>query len=82
MADTTESITEALTTNEVAGILKVKVFRVQELVRKGILPHFRLGRQIRIDPQQLHKFIERGGQALPGDWRRSSGAIEVEGVLR
>lgn len=74
MADAVENITEALTTNEVAKILKVKPSRVQELVRQGVLPHFRLGRQIRIGRQQLHHFIERGGQALRGDWRRTTGA--------
>jgi excisionase family DNA binding protein len=77
MPDFIENIAEALTTNEVARILKVKPSRVQELVRQGILPHFRLGRQIRIDQQQLQHFIERGGQALPGGWRRTTGAAEV-----
>lgn len=71
MADTVENVSEALTTNEAAKILRVKRSRVQELIRQGILPHFRLGRQIRIDRQQLRRFIERGGQALPGRWRRA-----------
>ena len=76
MPDYIEDITEALTTDEVARILKVKLPRVQELVRQGILPHFRLGRQIRIDRQQLQHFVERGGQALPGGWRRIAGTAE------
>ena len=78
MADIIENITEALTTNEVARILKVKLPRVQELVRQGILPHFRLGRQIRISRQQLQHFMERGGQALPGGWRRVEGGIGTQ----
>ena len=73
MADTVENISEALTTNEAAKILHVKRSRVQELIRQGILPHFRLGRQIRIDRQHLQQFIERGGQRLPGGWRRTTG---------
>jgi excisionase family DNA binding protein len=81
MPDVVENITEALTTNEVARILKVKPPRVQELVRQGILPHFRLGRQIRIDRQRLQHFIERGGQALPGGWRRTRGLADVEGGI-
>jgi excisionase family DNA binding protein len=81
LADTVENIIEALTTNEVARILKVKPSRVQELVRQGILPHFRLGRQIRIDRQQLQHFIERGGRALPGGWRRTTGLADVEGGI-
>jgi excisionase family DNA binding protein len=81
MADTVENITEALTTSEVARILKVKPSRVQELIRQGILPHFRLGRQIRIDRLQLHHFVERGGRALPGGWRRTTGLADVEDGL-
>jgi excisionase family DNA binding protein len=81
MADIIENIAEALTTNEVAKILKVKLSRVQELVRQGVLPHFRLGRQIRIDRQQLQQFIARGGQALPGGWRRTTGAADVGGDM-
>lgn len=68
---------ESLTTDEVARILKVKPPRVQELIRQDILPHFRLGRQIRIDRQQLQQFIGRGGRALPGGWRRTAGVIEA-----
>ncbi len=69
-----------LTTDE-RRILNVKPSRVQELVRQGILPHFRLGRQIRIDRQQLRHFIERGGKALPGGWRRTTGLADVEGGI-
>ncbi|MGD1094007.1 MAG: helix-turn-helix domain-containing protein [Bryobacteraceae bacterium] len=84
MADVVERIPEALTTNKVATILKVKPSRVKELVRQDILPHFRLGRQIRIDQRQLQHFIELGGQALPGGWRRTtdagaSGRVDCDG---
>jgi excisionase family DNA binding protein len=81
MADTLEDVAAALTTNDIAKILKVKLPRVQELVRQGILPHFRLGRQIRIDRRQLQHFIERGGQPLPGGWRRTTEAADVEGEI-
>jgi len=82
MADIVENIPEALTTGEVARILKVTPSRVQELVRQSILPHFRLGRQVRIDRQQLQRFIELGGKALPGGWRRSSCHADPEGRSR
>jgi hypothetical protein len=48
--------------------------RFYDLVRHGIFPPgvvVRLGRQIRIDPEQLERFIEAGGKALPGGWRWS-----------
>jgi putative molybdopterin biosynthesis protein len=53
-----------LTLKEVAAILNVKVFRAAELVRLGVLPAVRLGRQIRVDQQQLSEFIESGGKSL------------------
>jgi hypothetical protein len=42
------------------------------MIRRGILPGVRLGRQVRIDPEALAAFIETGGKALPGGWRREA----------
>jgi putative molybdopterin biosynthesis protein len=53
-----------LTLKEVAEVLNIKVFRAAELVRLGILPAVRLGRQIRVDQQQLSQFIQSGGKSL------------------
>ncbi len=58
--------------NSVAKILDVSEDRVYTLAREGILPHVRLGRQIRIDSQVLEEFIRGGGKALPGGWRREA----------
>ena len=56
---------------EVAQVLDVPAPRVYDLVRQGILPGVvRLGRQIKVDQDQLWEFIERGGQALPGGWKK------------
>jgi len=55
---------------EVARILDVNEDRVYTLAREGILPHIRLGRQIRVDRIALENFIESGGKALPGIWKR------------
>ena len=49
--------------------------RFYDLVRKGIFPPgvvVRLGRHIRVNPEKLEAFIESGGQALPGGWRREA----------
>ncbi len=56
----------------VAKILDVSEDRVYTLAREGILPHVRLGRQIRVDSQVLEEFIRGGGKALPGGWRREA----------
>ena len=55
---------------EVAGVLNVSYLRATALVREGILPTVHLGRQKRIDPRKLEEFIQAGGKALPGGWRR------------
>jgi len=61
-----------LTLKQTADILQIKVERAQELAREGILPVIRLGRQYRVDPDQLAEFLAAGGRALPGGWRREA----------
>jgi excisionase family DNA binding protein len=61
---------EIYTAEELAKLLKVKPYRVQELARINILPHFRLGRQLRFPATAIKAFIESGGKTLPGGWRR------------
>jgi excisionase family DNA binding protein len=56
---------------QAAAILSISYARAAELARTGMLPVVRLGRQVRIDPQQLELFIAQGGKALPGGWRRT-----------
>lgn len=45
----------------VAKRLGVSRFRIYELARTGALPHVRIGRSMRFDPQQLEQWIEEGG---------------------
>jgi len=59
-----------MTLKEVCQILNVSYSRACELARTGMLPSVRLGRSIRVHPEKLEQFIEAGGQALPGGWRR------------
>ena len=54
----------------VAERLGVSLQRAYELGRAGILPVVRLGRQMRVEEGQLRAWIESGGRALPGGWRR------------
>lgn len=60
-----------LSLREVAEILSVTPARAAALARENLLPVVRLGRQIRVHPEQLQRFIENGGKALPGGWRRT-----------
>ncbi|MNK96471.1 Helix-turn-helix domain protein [compost metagenome] len=61
-----------LTAKQVSEKLQVKQSRVYELCRLGLLPHVRLGRQIRVSSDRLEEWIKDGGVALPGVWRRES----------
>ena len=63
---------ELLTLRQCEQILKVSYARAAELARRGLLPTVRLGRQVRVDPDQLEAFIAKGGKPLPGGWRREA----------
>jgi putative molybdopterin biosynthesis protein len=63
-------MTPLMTLQEAAKVLQVSYFRCCELARRDLLPVVRLGRQYRIDPRKLEQFIDSGGRALPGGWRR------------
>lgn len=54
----------------VARILDVSEERAYALARDGLLPHVRLGRQIRVDSEALERFIKNGGKALSDGWRK------------
>jgi len=59
-----------LRTDTVAEILGTTRPRVYQLIRDGLLPAVRLGRQVRVSESALRLWIERGGSTLPGGWRR------------
>ena len=59
-----------MTMKEVASRLGVSVQRAYELGRSGLLPVVRLGRQMRVEEEQLSVWIGSGGRALPGGWRK------------
>lgn len=46
------------TVNEVATQLKVSRSTVYNAIEAGELPHYRIGRVIRISPEQLQRFLE------------------------
>ncbi len=53
-----------LTVRQVSERLQVPLPRAYFLVRTGLLPGVvRLGRQVRVDPETLERFIEQGGRA-------------------
>jgi excisionase family DNA binding protein len=67
-----ENRLELLTISELSQILRVKRSRVYGLIRGGMIPPVRLGRQIRVRPEVLEELLAKGGQPLPGGWRRET----------
>lgn len=58
-----------MTISEGAEVLNVPVERAYSMAREGLIPVVRLGRQVRLDPDQLEAWINEGGKALPGGWK-------------
>ena len=50
-----------LIASEVAEIMCVTEARVYELARRKMIPHLRLGRQVRFSEKVLLEWVERGG---------------------
>ncbi|BDG59924.1 helix-turn-helix domain-containing protein [Caldinitratiruptor microaerophilus] len=60
------------TAREIAAEYGLRVERVYELARQSLIPHVRVGRSVRFDRLAVERWIEAGGQALPGGWRRGA----------
>lgn len=58
-----------LRVSAVAELLDISDQRAYELIRSGMLPAIRVGRQIRVAPAALAEWIDGGGTPLPGHWR-------------
>lgn len=54
---------------QVASILGTSTGRTYELIRMGLLPAVRLGKQVRVSPEKLREFMATGGKPLPSDAR-------------
>ncbi len=61
-----------LLASEGAAILRVTIPRFYQLVRDGVVPAIRVGRQIRVDPQKLQDWLDRGGRSLAGGWKHDA----------
>lgn len=56
--------TRLMTASQTAQILNISKPRLYDLVKRGIVPHVRLGRQVRFDKGQIEDWISRGGTPL------------------
>ena len=61
---------ELITAHQVASRLGTNSRRVYSLARTGLLPAVRMGRRVMFDRKQIEAWIQNGGVALAGGWRR------------
>lgn len=54
----------SLTPEEVAEILKIKKHTVYQMVKRGDLTAFRIGRKLRINPRDVDKYRQQGNPAI------------------
>lgn len=47
--------------DEVAKRIRISKNRAYELARRGVLPHFRVGRSVRVDEEALEQWLANGG---------------------
>lgn len=58
---------------KVAQLMDVPQDTIYEMARRGGLPGLvRVGRLIRVDSEKLLAWLDGGGQALPGGWKREA----------
>lgn len=56
---------DSLTPQEVANILKITKYTVYEMVKRGELPAYRIGRKIRIEQRDVEFYIRQGKRSQP-----------------
>lgn len=55
---------QLITATAASAFLNIRVQRLYELVRLGVIPHVKLGkRQLRFDPEALQVWVKNGGAA-------------------
>lgn len=74
--------TKLLRMEEVAAYLDVTLARAYELVRQGVVPAVRMGRQVRVDPERLEQWVAQGGRALEDEAEERSGSRVPAGGRR
>lgn len=64
--NTMEQPTTLLDVHQVSQRLGVRLHRAYELIRTGVIPAVRIGRQVRVDPVTLEEWIGSGGSGYDG----------------
>ena len=65
-------MTKLLNVDQVAELMGESREWVYTAARENIIPSVRLGRKVKFSEKAINEFIENGGKALPGGWRREA----------
>jgi excisionase family DNA binding protein len=60
-----------LTAADVARILRLSVRSIRRLIAEDELPVIRVGRSVRVRPEDLRSFLDASGQERPGGAQKS-----------
>jgi excisionase family DNA binding protein len=63
------TLRQLLKAEQVAVLFGLPKSTVFDYARRGVLPCVRIGRRVRFRPQDIERFMDAGGKALPGGWR-------------
>ena len=74
VANSQPTVQPLLGVPEIAQRLGVKQHRVYDLVRQDLIPHVKLGRQLRFKAEAVEQWLDQGGRELPGGWRQQEAA--------
>jgi len=61
-----------LSAEQVAEIFGESRDWTYKVAREGIIPSVRVGRKVKFSEKAINEFIESGGKALPGGWKRGA----------
>jgi excisionase family DNA binding protein len=79
-----DELPTVLTVEETAAVLRIGRSATYEALRLNRIPHFRVGKHIRIGRDQLFAWMEAGGleriEEAPQNWQVTGGASRVEGA--
>lgn len=62
-----EKPTTLLNARQVSQRLGVRLHRSYQLIRTGVIPSVRIGRQVRVDRDKLEEWIASGGTSMPAE---------------
>lgn len=67
----------SFTTEEIARLLKISKLKVYDLIKKGELPSYRVGKQMRVDLSDLEAYKQHSRSSAPSNLTTAAGSAEL-----